>query len=179
MRICSVDGCSKKHEAKGFCAAHYQRRNRNSEEFLKPIQPRTGIMVNNKRLFWVLHGMKARCYNLKCHGYERYGEKGISVCEEWRSSSTNFIKWALANGYREGLQIDRIDNTRGYSPDNCRWVDAKVQNRNRKSVRLSAEKLPEIQELRRFGWSQQMIAEKYGCKQVAISRILLGQSWSD
>ena len=54
-----------------------------------------------------------------------------TVCDEWLDF-TNFYRWAVANGYRRELQIDRIDNTRGYSPDNCRWVTRSAQSRNRR-----------------------------------------------
>lgn len=54
-----------------------------------------------------------------------------TVCDEWLDF-TNFYRWAMSHGYRRELQIDRIDNARGYSPDNCRWVTPAVQNRNRR-----------------------------------------------
>ena len=58
------------------------------------------------------------------------------MCDEWRDDFTTFRNWAYRNGYTEGLTIDRIDNDKGYSPDNCRWVDAKTQANNRSSNRI-------------------------------------------
>ena len=55
----------------------------------------------------------------------------VKLCEEWRSFA-NFYRWAMSHGYREDLLIDRIDNEKGYSPDNCRWVTLSVQNKNRR-----------------------------------------------
>lgn len=71
--------------------------------------------------------MKDRCNNPNCRVFNDYGGRGIKVCEEWLDDFSAFQKWALANGYKEGSTIDRKDNDKGYSPDNCRWTDRKVQ----------------------------------------------------
>lgn len=76
--------------------------------------------------------MKARCYDPKQYGYHRYGGRGIGICQEWDQDYSAFEAWAFSSGYRPELQIDRIDNDKGYSPDNCRWVPSKV-NANNKS----------------------------------------------
>lgn len=94
-----------------------------------------------ERLYAVWTGMKGRCYNPNNTFYSRYGGRGISVCEEWRSDYSKFREWALQNGYDENAPkgsctIDRIDNEKGYSPDNCRWVSMKNQCNNRSSNHL-------------------------------------------
>lgn len=93
------------------------------------------------RLYEVWAGMKARCHNPTHRSYENYGGRGITVCDEWRNEFQAFYDWAMANGYDENAPqgkctIDRIDNNKGYSPDNCRWVDMKVQRQNQRKVRL-------------------------------------------
>lgn len=65
-----------------------------------------------------------------------YHQKGIKVCDEWENSFNLFKNWCLNNGYKHGLQIDRIDNTKGYSPDNCRFVNSIINCNNRHITRL-------------------------------------------
>lgn len=89
------------------------------------------------RLYAIWRGVKERCLTTTHKDYKRYGAKGITICEEWRDSYPAFKEWAFANGYDPEAPygkctLDRIDNSKGYSPDNCRWVDAKVQASNRK-----------------------------------------------
>ena len=77
-----------------------------------------------------------RCYHNSGKKYERYGGRGITVCDEWKEYSA-FREWALANGYDETLPkgectIDRIDVNGNYEPNNCRWVDSKVQAMNKR-----------------------------------------------
>ena len=79
--------------------------------------------------------MKQRCYNPLNHGYARYGARGITVCERWRDSFENFL---ADMGRKPGRDytIDRIDNSKGYSPDNCRWATKKQQSRNISTNRM-------------------------------------------
>lgn len=82
------------------------------------------------RLRNIWGGMKDRCYNPQNARYCRYGARGITVCTEWLHDFQAFWDWAIANGYHDNLSIDRIDNDKGYSPDNCRWATSKQQNNN-------------------------------------------------
>lgn len=80
--------------------------------------------------------MKNRCNNPKTWAFEFYGAKGIRVCQEWNDNPKTFYDWAMSHGYTDELTIDRVDTTGNYAPENCRWVDMKSQNRNRRSNHL-------------------------------------------
>jgi hypothetical protein len=81
--------------------------------------------------------MKYRCYNTKRREYKWYGARGITVCEEWQDV-TNFVAWAEKTyPNREGYTLDRINNDKGYSPENCRWVDKSTQVINQRIRRTN------------------------------------------
>ena len=92
--------------------------------------------MTDTRLYKCWQAMKDRCNNPRSHMYKDYGGRGISICSEWMDFEP-FANWALCNGYSEDLSIDRIDNNKGYSPDNCRWatwIQQRANQRPRKST---------------------------------------------
>ena len=95
------------------------------------------------KIYRVYTNMIDRCIYPTNHAYEDYGERGINICDDWKRRKVKgrnvgyfaFKDWALSNGYEEnkGLSIDRTDNNSGYSSDNCRFIDMKGQNNNKRS----------------------------------------------
>lgn len=122
------------------------------------------------KLYIIWLNMKARCGNPKNTMYYRYGGRGITVCQEWIHDFAEFMKWAESAGYQEGLSIERIDVEKGYSPENCRWIQKKDQWLNRSdSHRLTA-----------FGKTQTMKewSEETGIKLDTIERRVNAYGWS-
>lgn len=96
---------------------------------------------SHTRLFAIWVSMRDRCNNPQNNRYNRYGGRGITVCDEWSNSYESFRNWAVENGYDKNAKygectIDRINVDGNYEPSNCRWVDMKTQSRNKSDNRV-------------------------------------------
>lgn len=139
-----------------------------------------GHARGNKRskLYRVWMGMKQRCLNPNGPSYHCYGGRGITVCAEWMEFAP-FAEWALPAGYRDGVEIDRIDVHQGYSPENCRWVTPQINVHNRRVTKLSYEITHAIKVLSAAGMSPSSIARVTKVQIDNIPRILRGDIWME
>lgn len=94
-------------------------------------QIRTNIPTKLRTIY---NGMKSRCHNERHKNYKNYGAKGIHMCEVWLNRSSAFFKWALSNGFNDNLTIDRIDASKGYSPENCQFITMQENIQKRRSI---------------------------------------------
>lgn len=134
---------------------------------------------SHERLFRIYKNMLARCYDTKHKSYHNYGNLGILVCKEWKNNPDLFCEWALENGYKFNLSIDRIDGKKGYKPDNCRWVTVTEQNRNARTNVLNEEIVKLIRIDHFNGLSIKDLMKKYNVKRGSISQVINNRIWKE
>jgi len=136
---CKVDGCNKtgrlntetgtRYFQKGYCRTHYNRFKKHGDPFAKPL----GYCKHP--LYNTYHGMKKRCSNPKDEHYCWYGGRGITVCDRWLGVD-GFKNFCQDMGDRpDGTSLDRRENDKGYSKENCRWATTHQQNANTRNTK--------------------------------------------
>jgi len=122
---CKINSCTNDVHSRGLCNKHYVCwRTHGNPNFTKCH----GYSYHT--LYNVWNNMKQRCYNKNNSYYQNYGGRGITVCDEWKNSAKVFIDWALDNGWKKGLGLDRRNNNGNYHPDNCRFITHIENNHN-------------------------------------------------
>lgn len=155
--ICSCPYCG---NIINIRADHFKERKRDDCGCLNHNDARNG---KHNKLYDIHQAIKQRCLNKNQKHYNRYGGRGIKICDEW-VDYLNFKSWALNNGYKEGYDIDRIDNNGNYEPDNCRFITRKENCNNRENtVKIEYKnKIYTISSLaNEFGIARNIIVKRY------------------
>lgn len=93
--------------------------------------------LSKSRIYSIWCNMKSRVLNKNNQRFLDYGDRGIIICSDWINDFMSFYNWAINNGYKEGLTIDRENNDGNYEPSNCRWVTDYIQNRNKRKLMIT------------------------------------------
>ncbi len=130
MRYCNISNCDREvgnHGAKGMCSMHYKRIGL-GKPLDDPVKERVWHGMCGTPTYRSYRAMIVRCYKPYTQNYERYGRRGIRVCDEWFNS---FVAFYRDMGKRpEGMSLDRIDNNGNYNKDNCKWSTLSEQSQN-------------------------------------------------
>ena len=178
---CTQLGCAAKVIARGMCRKHYLRWHRHGDPSIVH-DTMNGIKaaadVNRKHGLWshplyaTWQTMMARCHNEKTHNFQRYGGRGITVCERWHDVA-NFI--ADMGCRPEGHSLDRINNDGHYSPENCRWASSVAQARNRPQAKLTEDQRNAILLAYANDPSPNRVAVALGVKSHDVKNVVYGE----
>lgn len=134
-------------------------------DFAKDKNPnyKLGLCVKNSELKGLYNSwtnMRQRCQNPKHPKYKRYGGRGIKVCKKWQKLE-EFYDWAIKNGWKKGLSLDRKNNNGNYCPSNCRWVSIAENSRKKSTTKIDMITAQEIRSRIKEDWYK--LAKEYGC----------------
>jgi hypothetical protein len=130
MKRCSIEECEKVFYAKDLCEMHYARLRRTGCLNTSGKTYEKHNYVGTKE-YTSWSNMRRRCYDKNNKSYKNYGGRGITVCDRWNDSFLLFIE-DMGEKPSIDYSLDRIDNNKGYSKENCRWADRTTQNKNQR-----------------------------------------------
>jgi len=150
-------------------------------------QKSCGCYINVKhkgsytRLYNTWAMMKQRCLNPNVKQFKNYGGRGIIICPEWTNDYIAFRDWSLSNGYKEGLQINRINNDGNYEPSNCRWITNGENLRNTRHCKVTLDIANEIRGLYKSGnYSTRQLAKIFNLNSKStIVFIINNKTWKN
>lgn len=173
MGTCSVDGCDKPSVAKGLCDKHRKRLARHGH--IEATRPADWGDRTAHPLYKMWHGMIRRCEEETNKSFVNYGARGITVCDEWK----DFWAFLADMGPRPSGRhsVERLDNTKGYSKENCCWATPAQQARNRRNAVITESLAKEIKRRAWRGEKAGDIARAMSLSYDQVRNVILGLSW--
>ena len=135
--------------------------------------------MSNHWLYNVWARAKARCTCPGASNFQHYGGRGIRMCDAWLADSATFLAWALENGAKRGLELDRIDPNGNYCPENCRFISHKDNSRNRTNARCDVDMARRIKAALSEGKSVRAISKEMGIHYMIVWHISKGNTWKE
>lgn len=130
-------------------------------------------------LYRVLKSAISRCTHPRSKDYKWYGARGISVCEEWTKDPGSFVRWALASGYGDGMELDRKDNDGNYTPENCRFISHAENCRNKSTTRMNVDLVRQLRAYAQEVGSIKLAALHFGVPLSTAGGIVRRASWAE
>jgi hypothetical protein len=139
-------------------------------------------------IYHLRYTIMTRCYNASGSDFRFYQGRGIKVCDEWKNDFIAFFKWCIDNGWQKGLVLDRINNSKDYTPENCRFItnsenlkkmhkDNVMYGVKASNVKLTEKEVWEIREKLQNGVVGTRLAKDYKVSKGAIYAIKNGSNW--
>lgn len=127
-------------------------------------------------LYTIWQVMLQRCYNPNNTNYHHYGGRGVTVCDQWRTSFETFMH-DVGPRPTSKHTLDRIDNNGAYAPGNTQWSLQTRQIRNSRKAKMTLEKAQEARRMYAEGWSCREIGLHFGVSKPTIQAITSGKTW--
>ncbi len=175
---CSIKNCDMEILARGYCKTHYLRWWRTGDP-LKTAYDREMHGLRHTPEYSIWRSMRQRCSNKNHKSYQNYGGRGITVCEKWKNS---FMAFYQDMGARptDKHTIERVDNNKGYSPENVIWTSNCINCQNQRSTKLDAEKVRRIRDLyKRKLYTRKELASEFGVSKSTINRVISYIAWGN
>lgn len=158
------------------CGCYKKEQIVKSNKATKPIHGESNYNLTKEFNTW--QSIKTRCFNSNYKYYKNYGGRGITVCDRWLESYSNFLE-DVGRAPSPHYSIDRIDNDGNYEPDNCRWATSAEQSRNQRTTKLNEDLVRYIRQQRQLGTKLKVLAEELGIDIANVSAVANYKTWKE